>query len=88
MVFEILLVVLMLFCLTGVYENYIKHEKFISVVHPLYEPIKEVALYQSSKCRPYQSSHCFESPYKQYPTENQIFCSPSTLYNSSCPFWG
>jgi hypothetical protein len=88
--YALLLVVLLIFCLNGVHNIIQKRERFLSTVHPLASPIKDVAFYDTRRCsggnktcdKPAQTYTFL--PYKQGPTETQTFCPPTYMYNGSC----
>jgi len=89
--YELLLVVLIIFCLNGVISIIQKREKFRSYVSALTEPIKEVAYYYPKSCSRDINSTCIDGnknytylPYRQKPAQSQIFCPPHVLYNTSC----
>ena len=76
--YELLLVVLMIFCLNGVVNIINKREKF----HPaaLAEPIKEGAYYNKLP----RHNRLTQLPYNQNPIPTHIWCHPRMLYNPSC----
>ena len=78
--YELLVIVLVIFCLYGVISIRNHNERFSSIVSPITDPIKEVAYYN----RPDRDHNYIDLPFRQEPVESQVFCPPQTLYNTSC----